>query len=91
MEFFTTAVDLNASADFLKRADIETLADGFDSSAFAIPAPSGMSAATPTMHPNLELDFDPAGPDRNCSDFTTWQDAQAFFWATQDDSHGLGP
>ena len=25
--------------------------------------------------------YDPAGPDRNCSDFDTWEDAQAFYLA----------
>lgn len=60
VEFFTTAVDLNASAEFLKRADIESLADGFDSTDYAIPAPTAavqtptatttpVSTATPTI------------------------------------------
>ena len=40
VEFFTTAADLNASAEFLKRADIENLADAFDSTDYAISAPS---------------------------------------------------
>ena len=40
VEFFTTAADLNASAEFLKRVDIQNIADGFDSTAYAIPAPS---------------------------------------------------
>ncbi len=87
VEFFTTAADLNASADFLKREDIESLAGSFDWSDYAIPAPS----ATPSEQPSLALRYDPAGQDRNCDDFTMWRDAQAFFWATQNDSHGLDP
>ena len=40
VEFFTAAEGLDASAEFLKRADIESLADAFDSTNYAIPAPS---------------------------------------------------
>ena len=93
VQFFTTAEDLNASAEFLKRDDIKSRAATFDSTDYAIPAPStsGMPQPTPTMQPSLALRYDPAGQDRNCDDFTTWQDAQAFFLATQNDSHGLDP
>ena len=92
VEFFTTAQDLNASAEFLKSAKIMELADRFDSSKYAIPAPSttGTPQPTPTM-PSLALRYDPAGQDRNCDDFSTWREAQAFFLATQNDSHGLDP
>ena len=51
VEFFTTAEDLDASAEFLKRADIENLADGFDSADYAIPAPSS-TPATATSTPS---------------------------------------
>ncbi len=36
--------------------------------------------------------FDPAGPDRNCSDFDTWREAQDFFEAAggpDEDPHRL--
>ncbi len=99
VEFFTTAEDLNASAKFLKRDDIESLAATFDSTNYAIPVPSvtgtpqptptQQAQPTPTMQPSLTLKYDPAGQDRNCDDFTTWREAQAFFLATQNDSHGL--
>ena len=58
-----------------------------------IPRPSttGMPQPTPTMQPSLTLRYDPAGQDRDCDDFSTWQEAQAFFLATQNDSHGLDP
>ena len=39
VEYFTTAADLNASAEFLRRADIERLAAAFDPADYAIPAP----------------------------------------------------
>ncbi|MYA62664.1 MAG: excalibur calcium-binding domain-containing protein [Dehalococcoidia bacterium] len=41
--------------------------------------------------PSLTLKYDPAGVDRNCSDFATWEEAQAFFLATENDTHGLDP
>ena len=92
VEFFTTAQDLNASAEFLKSAKTMELADRFDSSKYAIPAPSttGTPQLTPTI-PSLALRYDPTGQDRNCDDFSTWREAQAFFLATQNDSHGLDP
>ena len=46
VEFFTTAEDLNASAEFLKRADIQNLADAFDSDTYSIPAPDTGTPAT---------------------------------------------
>ena len=37
---------------------------------------------TPTPAPSTSgLRYDPAGPDRNCSDFETWSEAQAFYRA----------
>ena len=58
-----------------------------DWAGWTIPKPP----ARPTAQPSLELRYDPAGLDRNCPDFATWQEAQAFFWATENDSHGLDP
>ena len=59
VEFFTTAEDLNASAEFLKRADIESLATAFDSTGYAIPASSAtttpMSTPTATATPDASL------------------------------------
>ena len=48
----------------------------------ATPTPSAVPPATPTptVLPNGLL-YDPFGPDRNCGDFPTWQDAQAFYEA----------
>ena len=92
VEFFTTAEDLNASAEFLKGEEIEGIAAVFASSDYAIPAPSTTGARQPTpTTPSLVLRYDPAGDDRDCDDFSTWQEAQAFFLATQNDSHGLDP
>lgn len=51
VQFFTTAVDLNASAEFLKRDDIESLADAFDSSNYVIPLPG--TAQTPVPTPTI--------------------------------------
>ena len=43
-----------------------------------VPAPTD----TPIPTPNTSgLRYDPAGPDRNCSDFETWSEAQAFYRA----------
>ena len=51
VEFFTTAEDLSASEEFLKREEIEVLADGFDSSEYAIaPVPSRTSPAEYTRY-----------------------------------------
>ena len=36
-------------------------------------------APTATTAPQLK--YDPNGPDRNCGDFDTWQEAQAFYEA----------
>ena len=49
VEFFTTAEDLDASAEFLKRADIENSADAFDSSNYAIPLPGEAQTPLPTL------------------------------------------
>ena len=37
------------------------------------------SSATPTAASDLR--YDPSGPDRDCGDFRTWQEAQDFFIA----------
>ena len=49
-------------------------------------APSLAPAATPAAKPPIPspekpLRYDPKGPDRNCGDFGTWEEAQAFFIA----------
>ena len=48
MEFFTTAADLNASAEFLKRADIQNLTDAFNLTGYAISAPAATGTPMPT-------------------------------------------
>ena len=102
VDYFTTS-DLSDAPDFMKRADIQSLADAFDAADYAIPAPSttGTPQPAPTSTttqptptatmPSLALRYDPAGQDRDCDDFSNWQEAQAFFLATQNDSHGLDP
>jgi len=37
--------------------------------------------ATPTSPLTPPLRYDPSGPDRDCGDFATWQEAQAFYEA----------
>ena len=98
-----TTSNLSDAPDFLERADIQSLADAFDSADYAIPAPSNTGSPQPTpistatqptptsTMPSLALRYDPAGQDRDCDDFSNWQEAQAFFLATQNDSHGLDP
>ena len=57
------------------------------------PTPTLTPTATPTPTPGaVELKYDPAGPDRNCSDFDTWAEAQAFYEAAggpETDRHRL--
>ncbi len=53
VEFFTTAEDLNASEEFLNRADIESLAAAFDSTDYAISAPSMTQTPTATATPSV--------------------------------------
>jgi len=44
--------------------------------------PQPTATPTPTVTPGAAgLKYDPAGPDRNCSDFDTWAEAQAFYEA----------
>ena len=46
----------------------------------------------PTTAPAASLRYDPNGPDRNCGDFDTWQQAQDFFIAAggpENDRHRL--
>ena len=50
---------------------------GADGDAYAR-QPTDTPVPTPST---LGLKYDPAGPDRNCSDFETWSEAQAFFRA----------
>ncbi len=54
VEFFTAAEGLDASAEFLKRADIESLADAFDSTNYSIPAPSATEPPVVTGSPQLD-------------------------------------
>ena len=86
VDIFIKNMDLSGASAYLKGADIESLADAFDSTNYAIPAPSTTGK---TAMPSLTLKYDPAGVDRNCSDFATWEEAQAFFLATENDTHGL--
>ena len=55
--------------------------------------PEPTATSTPTPIPGtVELKYDPSGPDRNCSDFDTWAEAQAFYEAgggPETDRHGL--
>ena len=58
VEYFTTAEDLNTSSEFLKRAEIATLAAAFDSTDYAIPAPSTTGAASPSAQRQDSVDSD---------------------------------
>ena len=52
--------------------------------------PTATPTRTPTATPNLR--YDPFGPDRNCSDFDRWSEAQAFYEAAggpESDRHRL--
>ena len=58
VEYFTTAEDLNTSSEFLKSAEIATLAAAFDSTDYAIPAPSTTGAASPSAQRQDSVDSD---------------------------------
>lgn len=54
------------------------------------PSPTSMSSVPPT--PTRGLRYDPNGPDRDCADFDTQEEAQEFFLAAggpEKDPHGL--
>jgi hypothetical protein len=54
------------------------------------PSPTSMSSVPPT--PTRGLRYDPNGPDRDCADFDTQEEAQEFFLAAggpERDPHGL--
>ena len=56
------------------------------------PTPSPTLRPTPVSKAFVGLPFDPNGPDRNCSDFSSWWDAQNFYQAAGGpaiDPHGL--
>ena len=54
-------------------------------------APEPTATAVPAT-PSSPLKYDPNGPDRNCTDFDTWEEAQAFYLAAggpETDRHRL--
>ena len=56
-----------------------------------ISAPEPTATAVPAT-PSSPLKYDPNGPDRNCTDFDTWEEAQAFYLAAggpETDRHRL--
>ena len=63
--------------------------------AAATPRPAGPTAAPPKATPASgapDVKYDPDGPDRNCSHFDTWAEAQAFYEAAggpETDRHRL--
>ena len=60
VEFFTTADGLDASAEFLKRADIQNLADGFDPGDYAISQPAVIEPDDTDTPESVGMDL-PAG------------------------------
>ena len=55
------------------------------------PPPEPTATAVPAT-PSSPLKYDPNGPDRNCTDFDTWEEAQAFYLAAggpETDRHRL--
>ena len=90
VSYFTTG-DLAGANEFLGKSEIQSFTDTFASSDFVIPGPSTTQTPGSMSQPSLTLKYDPAGPDRDCSDFATWREAQAFYLATENDSHGLDP
>ena len=78
--------DLTATAREIAalRDMLATCGDAPQIKAPAAPTPQPTDTMLPTATPapaGPSLRYDPAGPDRNCSDFDTWQEANAFFLA----------
>ena len=71
--------------------------DGDGIACESLPGAPKPATATPTPDsrattPTPGTVYDPDGPDRNCSDFDTWAEAQAFYEAAggpESDPHGL--
>ena len=93
-ELTATQREADALGEMLATCEEPTSLEIVSGAATSPPAPP-VSAATPTpisAPPSGELPYDPDGPDRNCGDFETWDDAQAFFLAAggpNDDPHRL--
>ena len=72
---------------FLQASDEEN-APPTPTSATTVPTPTAAPTRTPTPESQVptvtpsdtpDTKYDPDGPDRNCSDFDTWAEAQAFY------------
>ncbi len=73
-------------------ADPPTLAVTQSEGASSLPPAPIAATPTPIPPPDGELRYDPDGPDRDCGDFDTWGEAQAFYIAAggpDTDSHRL--
>ena len=58
VELFITNTDLSGASAYLRRAEIESLADNFDSSDYAIPMPSTTGSASPLAQSQDTVDSD---------------------------------
>ena len=74
---FVTQAELQGLQEMVRTCPFNVELASIDASALQIQV---MAAPTPSTV-DRELLYDPAGPDRNCGDFTRWADAQAFYEA----------
>ncbi len=81
-EWELTATQSEAAAlrEMLATCDEPVTLVGAPAEGAPTPAPAAIPA-TPMLPPGGSLRYDPEGPDRDCGDFDTWEEAQAFFIA----------
>ena len=80
-ELTVTEAEYLALAEMLATCETTVLLQPREGTPPAPPTPT--VAPTPTIPPSLPTDlrYDPFGPDRNCGDFDTYEEALAFFLA----------
>ena len=88
-----TQSEADALREMLASCDepITLVGSSADGAPALMPAPP-MATATPISSPDGSLRYDPNGPDRDCGDFDTWDEAQAFYIAAggpETDRHRL--
>ena len=91
-----TQREADALGEMLATCDEPTslvIVSGAGAAASPSAPPASTATPTPPSAPSSgELPYDPDGPDRDCGDFDSWDDAQAFFLAAggpDDDPHRL--
>ncbi len=86
-----THQEAQALQDMLNTCEHKTLLQTVPANELPAPIPTPPAPAE-NPSPNTELRHDPTGPDRDCADFHSWDEAQAFYIAAggpQTDPHRL--